>query len=194
MPGRSTQERGREEGEVDEDSGEEESGVKSLKKWLQASRGRQACTMVSRRPYKDQLGKVSREVGIVHKSKMKERRKAGEKGIRWHHSGMKSKNGRTSWNEEGWKRSFLLLHVMQKVLELVVHERMSQGRGVKGLKEKKKVPGWSVEEMREKPNLVVEEDTEEMRKSRGLSQRNGPTYAERIRLKEWKRKSWTSTL
>ena len=35
--------------------------------------------MVSRRPYKDQLGKVSCKAGIVHKSKMKKRRKAGEK-------------------------------------------------------------------------------------------------------------------
>ena len=59
------------------------------------------------------------------------------------------------------------LEVMQKVPEPVVHERMSQGKGVKGLKEKKKVPGWSVEEMREKPNVDVVVDTEEMEKWRG---------------------------
>ena len=67
------------------------------------------------------------------------------------------------------KGSSLKLEVMQNVPELVVHERMSQGKGVKGLKEKKKVPGWSVEEMKEKPNIAVVEDTEEMRKWRGLS-------------------------
>ena len=47
--------------------------------------------MVSRRPYKDQLGKVSCEAGIVRKSKMKKRMQAGEKGTRWQHSGRKSK-------------------------------------------------------------------------------------------------------
>ena len=45
---------------------------------------------------------------------------------------------------------------MRKVPDLVVHLRMSQGKGVKGLKEKKKVSGWSMEEMREKPNIDVE--------------------------------------
>ena len=60
--------------------------------------------------------------------------------------------------------------VMQKVLELVVHERMSQGQGVKSIKGKMKVIGWSPEEMREKPNIALEEDTEEMRKWKGLSQ------------------------
>ena len=47
---------------------------------------------------------------------------------------------------------------------------MSQGLGVKGFKEKKKVPGWSMEEMREKPNIAVEVDTEEMKKWRSLNQ------------------------
>ena len=45
-----------------------------------------------------------------------------------------------------------------------MHERMSQGKGVKGLKDKKKVPGWSIEEIEEKPNIAEVEDTEEMRK------------------------------
>ena len=64
----------------------------------------------------------------------------------------------------------LQLEVMQKVPELVVQERMFQGKGVKGLKEKKKVQGWSVEEMKEKSNVTVVKDTEEMRKWRSLSQ------------------------
>ena len=42
---------------------------------------------------------------------------------------------------------------MQKVPELVVQERTVQGKGVKGLKDKKKVSGWSAAEMREKPNI-----------------------------------------
>ena len=66
--------------------------------------------------------------------------------------------------------SSLKLEVMQKVQEPAAHERMSQGKGVKGRTEKKKVPGWSTEEMKEKPNIAVVEDTESMRKWRGLSQ------------------------
>ena len=66
--------------------------------------------------------------------------------------------------------SSLKLEVMQKVLELVVHECMSQGKRVKSPTEKKKVPGWSIDEMKEKPLIAVEEDTDEVRKWRGLSQ------------------------
>ena len=40
------------------------------------------------------------------------------------------------------------LEVMQHVPELFVHERLSQGTGVKGIKEKKKLLGCSVEEMK----------------------------------------------
>ena len=60
-----------------------------------------------------------------------------------------------------------------------MHERMSQGKGVKGLKEKKKVPGWSIEEMKKIQILLLWK--------RFKPERNGPM------LKEWKRKSWTST-
>ena len=35
-----------------------------------------------------------------------------------------------------------------------MHERMSQGTGVKGFKEKEKVKGWSMEEMKEKQILL----------------------------------------
>ena len=55
-------------------------------------------------------------------------------------------------------------------LQLVVHQRMSQGKGVKGFKEKKIVPGWSIVEMKEKPNVAEEEDSEEVKKRRVLSQ------------------------
>ena len=65
--------------------------------------------------------------------------------------------------------SCLQLEVVRTVPERVVHERKSQCKGVKGLKEKKNVSGWSVEEVKETPNVAVEEDTEEMRNWRGLS-------------------------
>ena len=45
--------------------------------------------------------------------------------------------------------SSLQVEIMQKVLALVVHERMSQGEEVKCTKEKK-VEGWSTEEMKDK--------------------------------------------
>ena len=66
--------------------------------------------------------------------------------------------------------SSLQAEVMRKVPELVVHERMSQGIGVKGFREEKRVSGWSTEEMKGKPSSSLEEDTEEMRKWRGMSQ------------------------
>ena len=53
--------------------------------------------------------------------------------------------------------SSLQLEVMQKAPVLVVHEHMSQGKGVKGIKEKKKVSGWSTEEMEGKPHSSLEE-------------------------------------
>ena len=74
------------------------------------------------------------------------------------------------WERRRMEGSSLKVEVLQKAPELVVHERMSQGKGVKGLKEKKKVPGWSFEEMKEIPNIAVVDDTEEMRKWGGFSQ------------------------
>ena len=48
LPGRNTKEKGREEGEVDEDGEKEGSGVKLSKMWLQASRRRLVGMMVKR--------------------------------------------------------------------------------------------------------------------------------------------------
>ena len=50
-----------------------------------------------------------------------------------------------------------------------MHERMSQGTGVKGVSEKKKMPGWSIGEMKEKLS-VAEEDAGEVTKCSGLSE------------------------
>ena len=56
------------------------------------------------------------------------------------------------------EQSSLKLYVKQKVLEMVVNERMSQGERVKNPKEKKKAPGWSIEETKERTNIAEEED------------------------------------
>ena len=66
--------------------------------------------------------------------------------------------------------SSLKLDTMQKVTELVVNKRMSQGEKEKYTKEKKKVPGLFIEEMKERPNIAVKEDTEEMKRWRSLNQ------------------------
>ena len=66
--------------------------------------------------------------------------------------------------------SSLQAEVMQNVPELVVHKRMSQGFEVKCTKEKKKVKGRSAGEMKDKANSLLEEDTEELRKWRGMNQ------------------------
>ena len=68
------------------------------------------------------------------------------------------------------KGSSLKLDVMQKVPELVVYKRMSQGEKGEDTKEKKKVPGWSIEEVKEGPNIAVEEETEEMKRWRCVNQ------------------------
>ena len=79
------------------------------------------------------------------------------------------KNGRNRGKKMD-RRKLLKFGCHAKVLELVVNERTSQGKKMESPKDKTKVPGRSVEEMKEKPNITVEEDTEEMRKWRGLSQ------------------------
>ena len=57
--------------------------------------------------------------------------------------------------------SSLQVDAMQRVQELVVSERMLQGKRVKSLKEKKKIPRWSIEKMKEKQMRLWWEDGEE---------------------------------
>ena len=64
----------------------------------------------------------------------------------------------------------LQAEVFQKVTEVVVNERMSQCEKAKGIEEKKKVKGWSTEEMKNKPTNDREEDTEEMIECTSMSQ------------------------
>ena len=47
---------------------------------------------------------------------------------------------------------------------------MNECHKAKKPKVKKKVPGWSIEEMKERTNIAVEEDTEEMKRWRNLNQ------------------------
>ena len=55
--------------------------------------------------------------------------------------------------------SSLELDVIRKAPELVVNERVLKGQRVKNTKAKKEVPRWSTEEMKQRPNVAVQEDT-----------------------------------
>ena len=88
--------------------------------------------------------------------------------------------------------SSLKVDVMQKVPELVVNKRMSQGEKRKDTKGKKKVPGWSIEEMKERPDIAVEENTDEMKRWRSLNQCEMDLCCKNL-AEGWKRRSWTNT-
>ena len=103
-------------------------------------------------------------------------REEEEEGKNWQKEDQKEEQ----WEEEKkleeilecrrMERSFLKVEICKKVPEFVVNGRMAQGVKVTGTKEKKKVKGWSTEEMKDKSNSRLDEDTEEMKEWRGLSQ------------------------
>ena len=61
-------------------------------------------------------------------------------------------------------RSSLKLEFTQKAREFVQNERMSQGGRVKKTKIKKKVPGRSIEKVKERSDIAVRKDTEEVKR------------------------------
>ena len=148
LPGRSTEEKGREEGEDYEGSGERGDRNEIIKEVIKG------------------IQKMD-----VDKSVENESKRIGGQDLmqRWDCSQIENEEEEESWQEgdqmaEQWveeqhlegiverrrtEGSSLKLNAMQRVPELVVNERMSQGKRVKSLKEKKEVPGWSIEEMKE---------------------------------------------
>ena len=146
LPGRSTKEKGRVEGEVDE-------GGEERRIWGQIVKEVAAGI----------LEKVSMEDGVRNDVK----RPVGQSFMRsWDCSQIENEEEEESWREgdkmagqwhEEQKLEEILerkwmegspvqLEVMQNAPKILMHERMSQGIGVKG-REKKKVSGWSMEEM-----------------------------------------------
>ena len=166
LPGRSTKEKGRADGE--EDEGCEEGRVRD-----------------------EMMKEVI--VGIQKRAidESAEKKRTSGQGLRlsWGCSQFENEDEEESWQEgdqmaaqreeeqeleeimerRRMEGSSLQLNVMQQVSELMANERMSQGNG-EGFQRKEERTRWSSEEMKEKPNLDVVEDTEEMRKWRGLSQ------------------------
>ena len=78
-----------------------------FKKWLRASRRKQARKKNAKATAKEQLGKMSSKIVIARKSKLKKRRKkmTGERKTRWKYNGMRMRCWRRLWNEEGWKEA-----------------------------------------------------------------------------------------
>ena len=147
LPGRSTKEKGREEGVVDEDG-----------------EGRRIRGQIVQ-----EVVAGTKEKESVHDgNKVAVQRPVGECVVRrWDCSQIDNEEEEESWREgvqmgAQWEDeqtleeilerrrmegNSLQLEVMREAPELVVHERVSQGEGVNGFKEKKMVPGWSVEEI-----------------------------------------------
>ena len=105
------------------------------------------------RPAKDSRAKCQAKLGLLANRK----RRRGD--------GLRMRSCWRDWNEEGWKD----VPCRRKSCKTYMNAR-HKGKGVKCAKEKKKVKGWSTEEMKGKPSSSLEEDTEEMIKWRGMSQ------------------------
>ena len=120
-----------------------------------------------RRLHKEQLGKVSSKIAIARKSKTKKREKRmiGKRKTRWKCIGMRMRIWRRFGNE-GKKEALCRWKSCKKVTEFVVHEHMSQGEEVECTIEKNKVKGWSIEEMKDKVNSLLEVDTEDEKKGK----------------------------
>ena len=109
-------------------------------------------TKMPNRPCKGQSGKVSNKVGIVsqieneEEEKEEDWQKEDQMEVQW----AECENLEESLERRRREGSSLLAEVMQKVPELLVHERTSQGKGVKCKEEKKTVKGRSTVEMKRK--------------------------------------------
>ena len=160
MPGRSEEMDSRERDKVRHEIAQELcAGIKEK---------RQACTRMPSRPHKGQSVKQSWDCAQIEneeEDEVEDWQKEDQMEVQWaEDEKLEEVLGRRRTNG-----STLQAEVTQRVPELVVHERMSQGEKVKGAKEKK-VKGWSTEEMKDKANSFLEEDTEEMRTWRFLYQ------------------------
>ena len=141
LPGRSAKAGGREEEEEDENSKE---------KKIRYEIAQEVVAVIKEKTgvHEDAKSTAQRTVGQSVKqswgcsqidSQEEEEEEYWQRRTRWKCKGLRMRSCRRVWNEEGWKEVPLQAEVMQKVPELVVHERMPQGKGVKRTKEKKTV-------------------------------------------------------
>ena len=168
LPGRSTKEKGRERGKVAEDGEERRIRVNIVQEVVAGIKEKVSVHDGEidevKRPVEQSFMRSS-DCSQIENEEEESWREWDQIAAQWNEE--QNNGGYFGMKEDG---SSLQLEVMQNVPELFVRERMSRGTGVKGFKEKKKVSGWSMEETKEKLNIAVEEDTEEMKKWRGLSQ------------------------
>ena len=126
--------------------------------WLKERRRCRNGTSRSREEEEPDEGIIKEKASAQEDAKATAQRKAGQ-SVKQHWDCSQIENEEEE-EEEGWQKEFgtkkdgrkLLLQVgvMQKVPELVVHARMSQGEEVRGTKEKKKVKGWPTEDTSDK--------------------------------------------
>ena len=182
MPGGSTKEKGREEGEADEGSEERKIGHEIAQEVVAGIKEKASA-------HDDAKATAQRTAGQGVKQNWTDKNE-NQMGMQWEEDEkLEETLERRRMEGSSWQ-----VEVMQNVSELVVHERMFQGE--KLTKEQKKVKGWSVEEMKEKANSRLEIDTEEMTKWRGMSQEEmvqcWKNFAEKLRVKFWTTtRSWT---
>ena len=140
LSGRSTKEAGREE-EKEKEKSEERRIRKEIAQEVVGGIKEKALLHLDAQSQlrKEKPGRVSGTVGTARKSRTKKRMKwKTVKGrTRWKCNGLRMRSWRRSRERRRMEGSSLQAEVMQKVPELVVHERMSQGKGVKCTEEKK---------------------------------------------------------
>ena len=105
LPGRSTKEKGREEGEVDEDGEERRIRGQIVQEVVAGIKEKVSVHDGEKNAVKRPVEQSFMRRWTAHRLTMKKKSNAGEKGSRWRHSGMKSKNWRRFWNEGGWKEA-----------------------------------------------------------------------------------------
>ena len=102
LAGRNTTEKGREEGEVDED-GEERRIRSQIVQEVVASNKEKVSVHSGEKD--DVKRPVEQSFMLSWDCSQFERRKAEKKGTKWQHSGRKSKNWMRLWNKEGLKET-----------------------------------------------------------------------------------------
>ena len=160
MPGGSAKEIGRTQGAVDEDGEETEVRSQIAQKTYDIHQKTHCNKEAVQRP----AGQgVMRSWGWSHIEN-------GEDEESWREGCQMSAQWK-SWERRGIEGSSLKVEVMQKMPELLVHEHMSQGKGVKRRKrEKESTRIVSSIDKRKNQIVGMVEDTEEIKKWRGLSQ------------------------
>ena len=169
LSGRSEEERGREEEEEEEDSRERPVRYETAqKKWLRAKAGvHEEAKSIAQRTL-GQSVKQSWDCSQIENEEDEDEdwQKGDQMDMQW----VDDEKLEEILERSRAEGSSVQAEVFQKVLELVVHERMSQCGKAKGLEEKKKLKGWSIEETKDKQRSSWEEDTEGMIDWRSMSQ------------------------